>query len=130
MTRSNFLAALLLAVCAPALAGGTAHEHGHAHEPLHGGVVAPGKEIDYELVARPELIQLHLRDHGKAPVDLKAARARLSLLSGSERQEVELLPAGDRLEARGSFKLGPGTKAVALVTLAGKPAGTLRFALK
>ena len=29
--------------------------------------------------------------------------------------------AGDKLEATGSFKVGPGTKAVAVVTVAGKP---------
>ena len=34
-----------------------------------------------------------------------------------------------KLEATGSFKVGPGTKAVAVVTVAGKPA-TARFTLK
>ena len=37
--------------------------------------------------------------------------------------------AGDKLEATGSFKVGPGTKAVAIVTVAGKPS-TARFTLK
>jgi len=44
-------------------------------------------------------------------------------------QRVELKPAGDKLLASGSFKVGPGTKAVA-VSIAGKPAGTVRFGLK
>ena len=51
-------------------------------------------------------------------------------LDSNEKQEVELKPAGDKLEATGSFKVGPGTKAVAVVTMSGKPAGTVRFTIK
>ncbi|MDP1792061.1 MAG: hypothetical protein Q8L12_15950, partial [Methylibium sp.] len=98
------------------------------HTPLHGGVVVEVKDIDYELVAKPTVIQLHLRDHGK-PADVSKATARLTLLTGTEKQELELKPAGDRLEATGSFKVGPGSKAVAVVTVAGKPS-TVRFAWK
>jgi hypothetical protein len=53
----------------------------------------------------------------------------VTLLTGTEKQEVELKPAGDKLEATGSFKVGPGTKAVAVVTVGGKPA-TARFTVK
>ena len=87
------------------------------------------KDMDYELVAKPAAIQLHLRDHGK-PADVSKASAKLTLLTGTEKQEVELKPAGDKLEATGSFKVGPGTKAVAVVTMSGKPAGTVRFTIK
>jgi hypothetical protein len=83
------------------------------------------KDMDYELVAKPTVIQLHLRDHGK-PADVSKASAKVTLLTGTEKQEVELKPAGDKLEATGSFKVGPGTKAVAVVTIGGKPA-TARF---
>ena len=76
----------------------------------------------------PRVIQLHLRDHGK-PADVSKASAKLTLLTGTEKQEVELKPAGDKLEATGSFKVGPGTKAVAVVTVGGKPA-TARFTVK
>ena len=55
--------------------------------------------------------------------------AKVTLLTGTEKQEVELKPAGDKLEATGSFKVRAGTKAVAVVTVAGKPA-TARFTLK
>jgi hypothetical protein len=85
--------------------------------------------MDYELVAKPTMIQLYLSDHGKA-ADVSKATAKLTLLSGTEKQEVELKPAGNKLEATGAFKVGPGTKVVAVVTIAGKPAGTVRFALK
>ncbi|MES2886596.1 MAG: hypothetical protein V4739_01160 [Pseudomonadota bacterium] len=114
-----------LVLATSAIAAGGKHEH----KPMHGGVVVEFKEIDYELVAKPSLIQLYLRDHGQA-TDVSKASAKLTLLSGTDKQEIELKPAGDKLEASGAFKVVSGTKVVALVTIAGKPAGTVRFALK
>ncbi|ABM94610.1 hypothetical protein [Methylibium petroleiphilum] len=128
MKPQHLLAAATLVLATTAFAAGDPHDHAHAHTPLHGGVVVEVKDMDYELVAKPTVIQLHLRDHGKA-ADLSKATAKLTLLSGTDKQEIELKPAGDKLEATGSFKVGPGTKAVAVVTVAGKPA-TARFTLK
>lgn len=128
MKTQTLLASIALALAGSAFAAGDKHDHAHEHKPLHGGVVVEVKDIDYELVAKPGTIQLHLRDHGKA-ADVSKATAKVTLLSGTEKQEVVLTPAGDRLEATGSFKAGPGTKAVAVVTVAGKPA-TVRFTMK
>jgi hypothetical protein len=128
MKTQALLASIALALASSAFAAGE-HNHAHEHKPLHGGVVVEVKDMDYELVAKPTVIQLYLRDHGK-PADVSKASAKLTLLTGTEKQEVELKPVGDKLEATGSFKVGPGTKVVALVTIAGKPAGTVRFALK
>ena len=99
------------------------------HKPSRGGVFVEGKEADYELVAKATVLQLYVSDHGK-PMDVSKASAKLTLLSGSDKQEVELKPAGDKLEAQGTFKVGPGTKAVAVVSNAGKTLGTARFTLK
>jgi hypothetical protein len=129
MKTPALLAAIALTLAGSAFAAGEKHDHAHEHKPLHGGVVVEVKDVDYELVAKPTMIQLHLRDHGKS-ADVSKATAKLTLLSSTEKQEVELKPAGDKLEATGTFKVGPGTKVVALVTIAGKPAGTVRFALK
>ncbi len=128
MKTHALLASIALALAAPAFAAGDKHDHAHEHKPLHGGIVVEVKEMDYELVAKPTTIQLFLRDHGKA-ADVSKASAKVTLLTGTEKQEVELKPAGDKLEATGNFKVGPGTKAVAVVTVAGKPA-TARFTLK
>ena len=124
MKTQALFASITLALAGSAFAAGDKHDH----KPLHGGVVVEVKDMDYELVAKPTVIQLHLRDHGKS-ADLSKATAKLTLLTGTETQEVELKPAGDKLEATGSFKVGPGTKAVAIVTVAGKPS-TARFTLK
>jgi hypothetical protein len=129
MKTKTLFATFTLALATSAFAAGDKHEDAHEHKPLHGGVVTGTKQMDYELVAKPTVIQLYLSDHGKA-VDISKATAKLTLLSGNEKQEVELKPVGNKLEAAGSFKVGPGTKVVALVTVAGNPAGTVRFALK
>lgn len=128
MKLSTLLAALAISLAAVGAAG-TVHAAGaHDHSPKHGGVVVETKDMDVELVAKPAAIQIYLRDHGKG-IDVSKASAKVTLLTGTEKQEVELKPAGDRLEATGSFKVGPGTKAVAVVTVGGKPA-TARFTLK
>jgi hypothetical protein len=129
MKLPTLIATTLFALAGAVHAAGEGHDHAHEHKPLHGGVVVEVKDIDYELVATPTLIQLHLRDHGK-PTDLSKASAKLTLLTGAEKQEVELKPAGDKLEATGAFKVAAGTKAVAVVTVAGKPPASVRFAMK
>jgi hypothetical protein len=102
--------------------------HDAAHKPMQGGVLSTVKDVDYELVAKPDVLQLYVRDHGK-PVDVSKTTAKVTLLSGSEKQEVELKPMGDKLEAKGSFKISAGTKVVAQVVSAGKTS-SVRFALK
>ena len=128
MKTHALLASFALALAGSAFAADDKHDHAHEHKPLHGGVVVEVKDMDYELVAKATVLQLHLRDHGK-PADLSKASAKVTLLSGGEKQEAELKPVGDRLEASGTFKVGPGTKAVAVVMISGKPA-TARFTLK
>lgn len=123
MNLINIAAALSISFAGAAFAAG-----GHDHKPLHGGIVTEAKDGDYELVAKPDVIQLHIRDHGKQ-VDVSKVSAKLTLLSGMEKQEVELKPAGALLEAKGNFKVA-NAKAVALVSRPGKAALTVRFALK
>jgi hypothetical protein len=102
--------------------------HDAAHKPMQGGVLSTVKDVDYELVAKPDVLQLYLRDHGK-PVDVSKTKAKVTLLSGADKQEVELKPTGDKLEAKGSFKISPGTKVVTQVISAGKTS-SVRFVLK
>lgn len=127
MKPIHLLAAFSFSMSGLAFAAG-GHDHGHEHKPLHGGVVSEVKDMDYELVTTPETIQLHLRDHGK-PVDVAKASAKLTILVGADKQEIELTPAGAQLEAKGSFKVNNG-KVVALVSLPGKTPTTVRFVLK
>ena len=100
------------------------------HMPRHGGIVGETKEVEYELVAKADRLVLHVREHNGKPIDVSRATAKLTLLAGTEKQEVEMKPAGSIFEASGSFKVGRGTKVVAVVTIPGKRAGTPRFTLK
>jgi hypothetical protein len=95
---------------------------------MFGGVVTVVKDIDYELVVKPDSISLYVIDHGKI-VDVSNASAKLTLLSGADKQEVTLKPVGDQLQAVGNFKT-TDIKAVALVSQAGKAAVAVRFVLK
>lgn len=108
---------------------GTGAHAGHDDKARYGGVVSVVKDVNYELVVKPDAVALYVADHGK-PVDLKGATARLTLLSASDKSEVTLAPAGDRLEAKGAFKPAAGTKALASVTLAGQAPTSVRFTLK
>lgn len=128
MKLHHLIASIALVLAGTSLAADGSHKPGDDHAPRHGGVVTTTKQMDYELVAKPGAIQLYLKDHGKA-ADVSRASAKVTLLTGTDKQEVELKPTGNKLEATGSFKVDPGTKAVAVVTVAGKPA-TARFTVK
>jgi hypothetical protein len=117
------LAAFTLAASAAAYADGD-------HKPKHGGVVAVVKDVEYELLAKPDAITVYVEDHGRK-VDTKGATAKLTLLTGGEKTEIALVPAGENaLEAKGAFKVPSGTKAVAIITLAGKSAISARYEIK
>ena len=75
------------------------------HKPQHGGVVVETKTGDMELVAKPDLIVIHVSDHGK-PTKLTSATGKVTVFNGSVKTEAPLTLAGDKLEAKGSFKLG------------------------
>ena len=124
LTLAAITSASLLAPTPPA----HAHGEAHSHAPQHGGVVVEVKDMDLELVAKPDMLQLYLRDHGK-PADVSKATAKVTLLNGTEKQEATLAPAGDRLEAKGSFRVVAGTKALAQVMVGGKVLSA-RFEMK
>lgn len=103
--------------------------HAHEAKPQYGGMISVVKDVNYELVARPDSMTLYVSNHGK-PVDTSDASATLTLLSASDKTEVKLAPAGEnKLQAKGNFKVDKGAKILASVTVGGKPQN-VRFALK
>jgi hypothetical protein len=65
-----------------ALGAASAHAAGnHDHTPKFGGVVVETKAGDVEIVAKPDMIQIYVSDHGKA-VKLDGAKAKVTLLNG------------------------------------------------
>ena len=94
----------------------------------YGGVVQKANDITYELVAHTDGAAIHINDHGK-PVSVVGATGKLTVLSGADKSEAALKPAGDKLEAKG-IKLAPGSKVVASVTTADKKTVSVRFTIK
>ncbi len=103
----------------------------HDHNPRHGGIVVESKNFDAELVAGASSLQLYIRDHGKV-MSVKGVTAKVTVLVGTTKSEFELKPTPDfsRLEATPGVAMGKGSKAIAVVTLAGKQSATVRFQVK
>lgn len=98
LISSLFAAALLTAPVAQAFA-----QVKDDHTAKHGGIFVETKALDFEIVAKPDVIQVYVNEHGK-PVRLEGAKGKMTLLNGGEKTEVELTPAGDKLEAKGASR--------------------------
>jgi uncharacterized Zn-binding protein involved in type VI secretion len=123
MNRFILSTLFVAAVSGPALSAG------EDHKPKHGGIVLETKAGDLELVAKAEQIHIYVDDHGKA-VKLTSASGKVTVFNGAESKEAPLALVGDKLEAKGPFKVAPGTKVLAEVSVNGKPAVAARFTLK
>lgn len=109
----------------PALAGA-----GHDHGPKHGGIVRDAGTLTFELVAKSDVLTLHVTDHGK-PVATAGGKAQVTLHSSAGKIDSVLEPVGEnRMAAKGSFKVGVGVRAVLTVELPGSPAAKANFNLK
>lgn len=99
-------------------------------EVRHGGVVVQRGDMEYELVAKPDSLNLYVYDDDK-PASTKGATATVTLMSGNDKKTVQLEPAGgNKLKAKGGFAATAGAKALAKIELAGKKAEEVQFTLK
>lgn len=119
------LSSLLL--LAAALTAGTAWAHGDGVA-RHGGIVQMAGEIKFELVAKADAAELYLDDHGEALPTAKLT-GKLSVLSGGNKSEAKLEPAGDKLVAKG-VKLVKGDKVIAIVAMEDEQNSSARFVIK
>lgn len=97
------VAATLFALAFP-MSSAQAHvDHG---KPQFGGVVAEAGEAQFEIVGADGKITVHASNHG-APVATDGASGKLTILSGAEKREVVLKPAGaNRLTGEGAYAAG------------------------
>jgi len=114
MKSMMVIATLLISFIGPAHAGA-----GHDLKPMHGGVIVEAKDIDVELVAKPDSLSLYLTDHGK-PIPIDGGTAKLTVLIGSDKKDYELLPNGSKLEVKGNFAIPKGAKAIAVIKIKAK----------
>ena len=102
--------------------------HAHEAKAQHGGVVSVVQDMHYELVAKEGEVALYVSDHGK-PQNLAGATAALTMLSGSQKQQLDLVPVDNALRAKGAFTVPAGTKAVVWVQLKNQPKTSAKFTL-
>ena len=119
----------LLAAGAVALPAFAQVKAADSHTPKYGGVVVETKVGDLEVVAKADVIHVHVSDHGK-PMKLASGSGKVTVFNGNEKAEAPLVLVGDKLEAKGSFKIASGTKVLAEVALNGKPAVSARVTLE
>ncbi len=99
------------------------------HAAKHGGIVVDTKAGDLELVAKPDSIVIHVSDHGKA-MKITSASGKVTVFNGNEKVEAPLALSGDKLEVKGTFKVGAGAKVLVELSLNGKPSVSTRLTLK
>src|ERR1700730_12961682 len=110
----SFLALTLLA----AAPFNMAWAHGGT-QPEHGGVVQLVGDMTFELVARPDGVELYVEDDGEE-VNSAELAAKLTIVAAGAKSEVVLTPAsGNKFEAKG-VKIAPGAKVTAVLTLKDK----------
>ncbi len=82
----------------------SAHEgHGQA---VHGGTVAEAGQAQFEIVAEGGRITVHASNHG-APLATAGASGKLTVLSGTKKQEIALQASGqDLLQGDGQLVAG------------------------
>ncbi len=110
-----------------ALSFNVAVAHGSA-KAKHGGVLATANDLSFELAAEGGNAVIYIEDHGK-PVAPTGLKGKLTVLSGAEKSEADLVVAGDKLEAKG-ITLAPGAKVVAALVTPAAKAITVRFTIK
>ena len=103
---------------------GPGHDHGKDHKPMHGGLFYQAAH-DYELLIKDGEARLYVTDHGNA-VDLAGASAKLTVLEGSQKTEVQLKPAGAYFSGGFANTPAKGAKAVVQLKIGGE-SSTARF---
>jgi len=121
----KLLTVIVLGLSALSFNAAFAHGGGPAK---HGGVVATASDLSFELVADGGNAVIYVEDHGK-PMAPTGVKGKLTVLTGAEKSEAELVVAGDKLEAKG-VKLVKGAKVVAALVTPAAKAITVRFTVR
>ena len=119
---------MMLALGAATIACGSALAHGDA-PPQYGGIMQMVDDMSFELVVKGDTAALYLGDHGEK-VPTANMTGKLTVLSGTNKSEAKLEPAGGhKLEAKG-VKIAKGDKIIALMTSTDKKTTSVRFVIK
>ena len=110
--------ATLLASTLLSLTFAVAEAH-NGTQPEHGGVVQIVGDMSFELVTRPDGVELYVEDDGDE-VNSAELAAKLTIVDAGTKSEVSMTAAtGNKFEAKG-VKVGKGAKVGVLLTLKDK----------
>jgi hypothetical protein len=113
---NSFTALLVSAILSLTFSAAQAH---NGTQPEHGGVVQIVGDMSFELVTRPDGVELYVEDDGDE-VNSAELAAKLTIVDAGARSEVQMTPAaGNRFEAKG-VQVGKGAKVGVLLTLKDK----------
>ena len=107
--------ALATVVGAFLLSSGVAVAHGNTR-PLHGGVIQMMGEVSFELVVRPEGVEVYLVDDGE-DVGTEGLTAKLTIAHEGATTEAALKPGGGNRFVGQGVKLPGGARVTVIVTL-------------
>ena len=93
-----------------------------------GGILV-ASEGEHGRRADVQSLEVAVSDHGK-PMKLTSGSGKVTVFNGNDSKEAPLALAGDKLEAKGAFKIEKGTKVLAEVSVNGKPSVSARVTLK
>jgi hypothetical protein len=108
-----------------ALSSGLAAAHGNT-KPLHGGIVQMVGEMSFELVARPEGVEVYLVDDGE-PVGTGGLDAKITIARDGATTEAALVGGGGNRLVGAGVQVPPGSRVTVIVTM---KANAARWAAK
>lgn len=94
----------------------------------HGGQLRMAGTSHYELVLKPDALQVYVTDHAGSPTPVQGATGSAIVLSGKTKQTITLTPKGENLlEGAGNFVPAQPVKAVINIHLSGQEPQQARF---
>ena len=105
-----------------------ADKHDHAKRGPNGGELVDAGPYHLELVVKGQELALYVLDSKNAKVAVDGAKATATVMSGSTKATVPMLPAGENvLRGSGKFEPREDMKVLVSLTISGKPAQQARF---
>lgn len=123
--RSLSLFALASSWLLLSLSSGPAAAHGNT-KPLHGGIVQMVGEMSFELVVRPEGVEVYLVDDGE-DVGTGGLDAKITIARDGATTEAPLASGGGNRLVGPGVKAPPGSRVTVIVTM---KANAARWAAK
>lgn len=95
----------------------------------HGGHEVQVGKFHVELAVKDREVVLYVRDQADKPIDAKTVKATANVLSGKDKANLDLAPAGEGLKGQAPFSVAKDAKVVVTFSVAGGKSEQARFSL-